>query len=715
MSSISPFKYFVSVTGDCTTSNVGAISVSFTGGTPPYTLQWVDPQISGDQVVTSGPITKTGLGYGNYSVRVNDSTLPQNSSYYINIPISSGVCCDIVSVNDTTCGLSNGSVTGTSSSDFSTTKFYAYTTSGVYVNSAITNNSIVVFNNLSADTYYLLAEDLGGCTGKSQSFIIENSTNLNYGLYVVPNNNCGGFSSGKLYVTGLTGNAPFTYLWSNGQTGSTVTGLTNGEYSVVVTDSNGCQRTKSAIIGTNQPLGLGYFSASTPSCFTNDGALAIAISGGTPPYYYSASTGFAEISYSETFQISNLYAGNYNFLVTDAGLCKLSVGTTLSSPTGITSVNIMTSNSYCSSSDGLVDISIVGGTPPYTYTLITSGGNTNSIVLPSNTFVFTNLSSDTYTIAVYDSNGCGLTDERTIISQDRYTISTAITGTTCGSNNGVITVTVNSGATAPYDYFLDNSQSVLSTALSSVTFTNVSAGNHLITVVDSVGCSQDKNVIVSGSSPIQFSLYSTDCGTGSDGTITSFITSGEPPFTFNWSNNVSGNPQEITVSGLTGGTYSLTLTDANSCSSTRTIFLDCAEEYSSYQVYSVANQNLISDSPTKFGLLEMMNNGFLRLTSGNTNCDLISADFEAVITIIPSGTQLTNIFYTSNSLYDAPTDNEWTDVLTTLISTIPGIENILFDESNNQIIIETTNLPTEITQQRINIELKLMYNIICES
>jgi hypothetical protein len=708
---MSAFNYIITLTGDCQNTDNGSISLSLTGGTPPYTVQWVSPNL-GTDVVTLDPSIRTGLSADTYGVRVNDSTAPLNQEFYINIPISSGVCCSILGVQNTTCNLDNGSVTGTSTSDYSSTNFYLYGNSG-FVNSGTTNSELITFGSLSAGTYYIIAEDLGGCTGQSQTFIVEGSQTANFGLYPVPNSSCGGTPIGKIYITGLTGNPPFTYLWNNGFTGSTNTGLTAGDYSVQVTDSYGCVVSKSATIVDVEPIGLGVFTATPPGCFTNDGSLNLTITGGSAPYYYSASTGYVEISYSKTFTLNNLYAGQYNIQVTDAGLCSITVGTTLNTPSGISSVSVSSKNSYCNLNDGQISISVVGGTNPYTYSLVSPIGDVISQSSTQTTQVFNNLSGGTYSIAVQDSSGCSYLEEVTILTQDKYTIITQITGTTCNLNNGSVLITCTSGATLPLDYSLDGLVDVIDTTLTSYTFNNVSSGQHTITVTDSGGCVQSAQIYITPSSPIDFSFYTTSCGTGSEGTITTLINSGTPPFTFNWSDNVIGNPQQIQVTGLSGGTYSLTLVDSSGCSLKRSVTISCPKNYISYQTYTMGSEVFNITSPTKYGLLQMLNEGYNDLTSGNTKCDLISATFIGKVSVNPLGLSSTQTFYTSTSLLSPPSDNLWFNTITSLLQSIQGVKSVTIDPNNNQISIKTTKNNSVLEGQEILLELVIIYDIMC--
>ena len=709
------FDYNILVTGDCLNTNVGSISLSLTGGTPPYTVEWLIPELLPNDLITTEPAIKTGLSATTYAVRVNDSTLPINEEFYINIPVSSGVCATILGVQGTTCSENNGSVTGTSSSDYSSTTFYLYHGDGVFSQSATTSQSTIEFGSLTAGTYYMTVLDLGGCTGQSSSFIVEESEPLNYGLYAVPNSSCGGNAMGKIMITGLTGTPPYSYLWTTSATGSTVTGLTAGIYSVDVTDYYGCVLTKTATISDVPPIGLGIFTATEPTCFSADGVLTIQITGGTAPYYYSASTGQVVVQYPTSWSISGLSPGNYSFQVTDAALCTIVVGTTLTSPNGITSVSISTQGSTCSSSEGSITVSVNGGSSPYIYTLIYPGGNVLNVSNNQTTQLFSNLSSGTYGVSVQDQSGCFYMDEVTLFATNTFTISTETTGTTCNRSNGYILVNKSEGGSSPFDYSLDGLVNIIDTTLSAITFDNVSVGQHTITVTDSTGCTQTTQVYVEASSPLDYSLYSTSCGTGSDGSLTAFISEGTPPFSYTWSSNVPGNPQDILAQGLTAGTYSLTIVDDNGCSLSRTTNITCDATYVSYQTYVMGSELFNIQSQTKYGLLQMLNDGYDDLTSGNTSCSLISADYTVKVSVNPLGLTTSQSFYTATSLIDAPSDNLYYDTVVDLLNTIPGIGIITVDSANNQITIQTSTDSSTLDGQEIIIELIIVYDIICLS
>lgn len=710
------FNYNISITGDCSQSGNGQIILYLTGGTPPYTVEWVTPNLGVDGLIDNNqPSIRSSLSSGTYLVRVNDSTLPVNSEFYINIPVSDGVCASIVSVKNTTCNLNNGSVTGTSNSDYSSTNFYLYDNSDIFIKSATTNTSFVVFDSLPSGIYYLVVYDLGGCTGKTSNFIIEDSNDFDFELYVIPNSSCGGNPIGKIYVTGLTGNSPYTYQWSTGAITDYISGLTAGNYSVAVTDANGCTKTKSGVVSNVSPVGFGTFTSTVPSCLLNNGSLTLTITGGTAPFYYSASTGYVQISYSRNFTLNSLSPGPYSISVTDAGLCSFVASTILQTPISFTSVEITGKNSTCSSSNGSITINVIGGIPPYTYTLVGPGGTTSSVTKSDINQTFSNLSAGTYTAFVEftpdptePSITCSYSDEITIITQNKFTISTIVTPPTCGNNNGIVTVTASSGGVLPYLYSIDGVNDI------DGIFTNVSPGPHLIVVKDSSGCEQRVNVNVPTSVGIDFSLYSTSCGTGNNGSIAAFIGSGTPPFTFNWSNNIPLNPQEIKVTGLTAGTYSVTIVDSNSCSKTRSISINCFNNLVSYQSYVMCSKIFTIQSPTKRGLIQMLNEGFYDLTENNNSCNLLGATYFVKYTVNPLNlTGQTQLAFTSTTLNQAPSDNLYYDAVKSLLLTIPGVGNVTVNSLNNQITIQTAPGNYSLTGQEIIVELIIVYDIIC--
>ena len=718
------FNYNINLTGDCQNTSSGAIQVGFSGGTPPYTIAWAQPINDTDVLIYDfdpfSPSTTyetyslvENLSAGTYSFRVNDSTVPTNLEYDVNVPVSSGNCTSILDVSATTCNTDSGSVTADASSDFSETGYFLYTSNNELLQSGLTGLGLFTFQNLSAGTYFVTSVDYGGCSGTSSTFIVNNSVVVDFGFYPVDDTQCGQ-ASGKIIVTGQTGVQPFTYQWNDGSTGSTLSGLTAGTYSVKVTDATGCFTIKEQTIGQIDPVGLGAFTIDTiPTCLNTDGVLTMTITGGTGPYYYSASTGAIDVSYSQSFTLNGIPAGSYNFSVTDAALCKFTTGVDVATENGISDIILEVNPSFCSNADGSILVTALGGTSPFTYTLVYPDASTYSITSNAASYTFTELTGGTYTVILEDASGCYFLSESAILSQNTFTITASTTGTTCAANNGTIVVEKSVGGASPFDYSLDGIQNVIDTTASAVTFSNVSAGQHTISVTDASGCTQTQQVFITSSTPLVYNLYSTSCGQGSDGTITAFISDGIPPFTFDWSNNVDSNPQQIKVTGLTAGTYSLTVLDSSGCSQTRTTIIDCDKTYVSYQSYVMGAEQFNLVSPTKRGILQMLNEGFDDLTSGNTNCDLIATEFYAKVQVQPIGIVLEELFFTGTSLIQPPSDSLWYSTIESMLESIYGIGNVTVNQLTNEITIETDRSETSLNGQEVIIELIIVYDIMC--
>jgi hypothetical protein len=697
---MSAFGYILNITGTCE-NGTGAIQIVASGGTAPYTFEWYNPDLGlGDY--------KTGLSSGIYQIRANDSTAPVNLEFYINAPVSSGMCLDIISTSATTCGISNGSLTVSATSDNSQINYYLYSGSSL-ISGVTTNNNLAEFNSLSPGIYSVQGVNAGGCSATTETCIIYSSSSVDYGFYIVNDTECAS-PTGKLYITGVTGNSPFTYLWFDGTTGTSVTGLTQGTYEVTVTSSDGCSLSQTATIDYVPGLGLGSWSGSNPTCFSADGALTLTITGGTGPYLYSGSNGTVDVTYAYDYTFSGLSSGPFSVSVTDAALCKITLGTTLIAPQSFYDVVIQGNNSTCSSTNGSIDISLQGGTPPFTYTLVKPDSSSVSVASNFTTQTFSNLVSGDYTVFISDNSSCGYSQEVTLIAQNKYTVSTSASGTTCGQDNGSIRLTLSTGGTAPYLYSLSNGNTI-TTSNTGATFSSLAFGTYVYTVTDYSGCVQTGAVTVTYGEPVNFSLYTTGCGTsGTGGTITTLISSGTPPFTFDWSDNVSGNPQNIIVSGLTGGTYSVTIVDASGCTQTRTTTISCNSTLSTYQIYTMCESDFEYTSGTKRGILQMLNEGFNDLTSGNTQCILSAATYTAQVDV--SGVTYQDTFYTGTTLLDVPTDQVWYDTVETLLESIPGVSSVNINTTSSVVTIQTDD---DLANQQITIELIIDYDIHCVS
>ena len=723
--------YDFSITGDCTNQGLGIVTFSVTGDSP----NWLVIETPDDELnlPTSGLTTTlvdvgpppiynnvyyySGLSSGSYFLEVYDSTY-QNYEI-VNFHISSGTCVSI-ETTDTTCGYENGGITATTEYYYGGSlgaSFVLYDINDNVISSGITSSNEYVFPPVSAGTYYVIADDGGGCTGKSASCIVNNSIPFDYGYYVVNDGSCiTSEGSGKIFLTGLSDPSLYTIEWLtdvNGQTGTTVTGLTAGLYTVNVTNNYGCFVSKIITITGVEPLGIGGFMTYPPTCFTNDGEINIIVTGGTAPYYIGCSNGDSAIIFNNEYTFTGLFSGTYNFNVIDAGVCTVSGTTSINTANSFQVLSIDTTNSICNNNSGSVNITLIGS-GWYTYILTNSLETTTFGPAQNIVHSFDTLSSGDYDLVITDGV-CTYETTITIDNTELFTISAITQNTTCGLNNGSIQLLASSGGTLPYSYQITGfPPSPMST------FNNLSPGNYLATVTDLGGCSQTLNLYINDSYSVLFDLVVTQPTCGNNGEISTLIYEGNPTFTYNWSPNVNGQTG-TTVTSLSGGTYSLEIIDSSGCTSTETVVLNGTNVQVSYQTYNICNDNFQNTGILgKRSIQQMFAEGFNDLTYYDIGCIIDSTNFIADITVDGENTQQS--FYVSSGLTDYPSDYEWGQAITEVLESYSGISKVEINYSLNKIKIYNKCVEIDgclpetiyyLSDANIVINLKLEYNISC--
>jgi hypothetical protein len=721
-----------SITGDCSNLGLGAVSFSITGGSPNYTVSEIST--SGLLPLSSNTTTysATSLTAGTYVLEIIDSCLELPLiSRYVEFTISSGTCVSIES-SGTTCGLNNGSITATTTNYYGNASYYLYENTLGYITSGDSFSNI--FTNLSPGLYYVVGNDGGGCTGRSESCLIKESNLLDFGLYVVNDASCVPIDgTGKIFVTGLTGTQPYTYTWSPnviGQTGPEITGLTAGTYTLTITDFEGCTTSKSVILSEVPNLGIAaILTTQQPSCFSNDGEVEVIVSGGTAPYYFSGSNGEITIQYSNTYTFTGLSSGVFTVSVTDAGLCNTTSSISLITPNGFIVTTMSVTNSNCNSSDGSVHIELNNGLSPgnYQYTLFDFNGD--STVQTTNSICdFGGLASGNYTILIQDipnNSGCIYTGHFTVVNENKYEISVSYSDTTCGQNNGTAVVTATSGGDLPLTYVLSGGTPVTTTTQLTNVFNNLSPGFYLATVTDSGSptCSQNEIFYIAPSQSVDFNLTTNPPILGNDGEIFLNITSGTPPFLVSWSPNV-GSQTGLHITGLTSGTYTVTVADSDNCIKTESVLLKGTEINSTYVSYTVCSDDFVNTGKYgKRGVLQMMNEGFFDLTSGDSGCVIINATFKTQVEI--DGVIKEDVFYTyTGGSFFQYADFIWTQSIKNTLKQYSEIGDVIIDIAKNKITItnncnevikdcQITNF-NDLGDTNVKINLLIDYLINCK-
>lgn len=717
-----------SVTGDCGNTGQGSVYFEIDGVTPNF---GVTDGLGLGLLPTSANTTTysvDGLSGGTYWALVTDSG---SSQILVPIYISTGTTVSATST-PTTCGLNNGTLTAFTNGVYDVATFNLYDINDNLITSAQTPNNFYEFTNLSPNTYYVIGDDGGGCTGISESVVIVPSTEFDFGGYVVNDGSCNINGSGKIFLTGLTSpTIDYTIEWSqnvNNQNGTTVTGLTGGTYVVTVTNSDGCTKTKSFNVTTvNSLSSQGFIVYEQPTCFNNDGSVEFIVAGGTPPYFFSGSTGQVEITFNSSLTFTGLSSGNYSFLCTDAGLCTVTDSVTLLTPNSFTTVFANTTNSFCSQNSGSIEIVVDNGVSTINNLLISISGSTGiqQVGIMGNPIqTFNGLPNGEYIYTV-QSEGCVYTGVTTINSENLYEVDVIVRDTTCGGNNGLIEVNVSSGGTLPYSFTLigpDYDPNTITTPIG--LFSNLKYGNYILTVNDSSNpsCQQTIPVFIGGSQSVYFDLFVNQPLNGNDGEITAFLMNGEPPFTLNWvGNGVSGQTGN-TISGLTSGTYTLTVIDSLGCSFTRSVELSGTKKVSSYRYYNICEEPFTNKGIIgKRNIRSMYLEGFGDLTTEDTNCVINNSVFyiEAVV----GGQTKKEMFYESSGVNDFPNDLEWSNAIINILTSFNGISEVIVDTQGNRITIKTDceKINKDCFEQTINplqdtlitVNMVIDYDISC--
>ncbi|EIJ40455.1 hypothetical protein JoomaDRAFT_3515 [Galbibacter orientalis DSM 19592] len=357
---------------------------------------------------------------------------------------------------------------------------------------------------------------------------------------------CNGGNNGTADLTVTGGIAPYSFEWSNTATTEDLTGLTAGTYSVTITDANGCTATTSAEV--SEPTVLSASITATPvSCNGgNNGTADLTVTGGIAPYSFEWSND------ATTEDMIGLTAGTYSVTITDSNGCTATTSAEVNEPT-VLSASIVTTPVSCNGgNNGTIDLTVTGGIAPYSF----EWSNT------ATTEDLTGLTAGTYSVTITDANGCTTTTSAEVNEPTVLSASIVTTPVSCnGGNNGTVDLTV-TGGIAPYNFEWTNDATTED-------LTGLTAGTYSVTITDANGCTATTSAEVSEPTALSASIVTTpvSCNGGNNGTIDLTVTGGVAPYNFEWSNDATTED----MVGLTAGTYSVTVTDANGCTATASV------------------------------------------------------------------------------------------------------------------------------------------------
>ncbi|MBI2269712.1 MAG: hypothetical protein HYU69_05055 [Bacteroidetes bacterium] len=504
---------------------------------------------------SNGAVTQTasGLCPGTYTVSI---TYACSDIDVVTVSVPGGVGGIILSSIQANLCSNVGSVTLTASGGAIP---YTYLWSNGQTAAALTG--------LAAGSYTVTATDANGCTTFKAISIINTLNAIATSKY----GGCSGGSNGSIALNVTGGSPGYTYAWSNGQSGVTATSLAAGTYTATVTDANGCIQTIVSILPVYYPLTIQTDQTTICTAGNNGQATVVSVSGGTSSYAYSWSNG--QLSPTAI----NLTAGTYTVRVTDANGCTATKSVTITngpnpanasftqSPTGTickgSTVNftntgtsaLLSGHKWTIPGQGPV---VSGSVTDFTYSFVNLSYTFNSV--------------GTYTVThsvSYPTGGCTASQSTTITVVNCTGPVVAATGSSICPGNCATVTSTNTGGSSPYTYLWSNSATT-----QNINPCPVSTTAYTITVTDAGGSTATSTAVVTVNVAVSATAVSTSisCSGGVNGSAQASAGGGISPYTYIWSNGVSGSM----VSGLSSGTYTVTITDSKGCADITTIIIN---------------------------------------------------------------------------------------------------------------------------------------------
>lgn len=505
--------------------NNGSVTVAVSGGTGPYTYLW-------------SPIGGTGqtadnISPGNYAVTITDANNCTASTTAI-VNNSGGMTGSIKSFTNVTCnGLSDGTAVAVSTGGTAPISF-KWSPGGGTDSAAI---------KLSAGIYTVTITDANNCMSVTTVEITEPDSIV---LTVATSDaNCGG-SNGSATVSGLGGAGSLNYLWTpGGATTPVAGGLTPGNYTVSVTDANGCTNSTSVIINNLNGPAVSINSTGAKCNGATNGSAIANVTGGAGPYTYSW-----QPSGNTTNSETNLSAGIYTVNVTDSAGCIIVSTVTVTEPPPI-SIIVAVTDGTCGIANGSAVATVTGAVGTITYVWSPSGvaGDTAKALI-----------ANTYTVLVTDANNCTQSTTAIVGNTPPVSVSaTVVDSVSCNGGNDGSVVATSGGGTAPVTFVWLPSGGAGQTASALI------AGNYTVSVTDSKGCTSTSDVIITEPDPIVLNVPppSVLC-IGQSTVLTAVAAGGTAGYNYLWMPGTQTGTN-ISVTPAITTTYTVTATDSKGC------------------------------------------------------------------------------------------------------------------------------------------------------
>lgn len=525
----------------CHNGNNGLINATPQGGNGGYILTWNGP-------ATPNP---NGIPAGTYQVTVTDNKgcIATNSIVLANPPqLSVMLLADAPSCFN----ISDGSMEAIGTGGTGT---IAYNWSPAL-------SSQPIQQNLAAGNYCVTATDQNGCTATACA-TIASPTQLAITSITSSPVDCFGNNTGSAIVQ-VSGGTPvpggdYNYAWSDPiqQVSDTAVFLFAGNYTVTVTDNNGCTVTGQTNVAQPAQL-VANMVAVDARCFgESSGSATVTPGGGVGPYIVLWDNGLSSTT------INNLATNTYDVTVTDANGCQAEGLADVGQPDTPVSVAVSQTFTGCFGANDNEASAMPSGGTGFGYTFIWSNTQTGPTAI--------NLAPGAQSVSITDSNGCAASAQVTLSDWADIDVNIIALEPTCfGDANGQMGINVFSGgagtANNASDYTFNWSNNG-----SGVTIQNLAGGvTYSVTVSDLQGCSKVFSRDLNQPPQITFGFTHTDvaCNAGADGTATVVNAQGSlvGGYTYLWSGN-AGSQTTVTAGNLPAGLYFVTVSDAIGCNS----------------------------------------------------------------------------------------------------------------------------------------------------
>lgn len=555
-----------------------AATATVSGGIYPYSYAW--DNLPADSVASN-------LGPGTHTLLITDANgCTATASFDFDEPALLAVTAATDSVD----------CFGTNTGEALVLIFGGTPNFDIQWDAAAGNATEELVTDLPAGNYAVTVTDQNGCTATTVATVptpAAISTSL-----TATDPLCNGGSDGTATVVAGGGTGNYFYFWSNGDGSPTADSLAATVHYITVSDANNCTAVDSIVL--DEPAGIDItLTPQAVSCFGEaDGAVLCQYIGGISPYSFAWNNG------STSQNINGVSAGNQCITITDGQGCATVACAMVTQPTAVELSAVSQMPDCNTGTNGGIDLTVAGGTSPYSYTWSNGLGNGEDP---------TGVGAGTYSVTVEDANGCSAQLSETVDEPAALSVQLSPTDVLCfGQGTGSIS-SLATGGTGGYSYTWSGPPGFSS---SQPNLTGLNAGQYTLVLEDANGCqAQATATVAQPLSALQVSIAMPGeiCFGANNGSANAAANGGSAPYDFVWNNG----QQTPNAAGLTAGNYTVTATDDNGCTASAQVAIVQQE---------VINVQLSQSPPDCHDGI----NGSASVTSvmqGNASIPFVSLDF----------------------------------------------------------------------------------------